>query len=179
MSQLGQACFDCVSNLSGAEPKWRAEHLDRDHERVAMIDLDSLRALYPDDPDDPFHMGLGYANLAAIWPQFEARGAQWLLLTDAVERPEQRVRYERAVPHARVVVVRLDVPLERVHAQLRRRETGGSLDWHLERSVVLQSLMVERGVGDVVVPVDGESPGEVATLVLDVVRQHIATAPSG
>ena len=144
-----------------------------------MIDLDSLRALYPDDPDDPFHMGLGYANLAAIWPQFEARGAQWLLLTDAVERPEQRVRYERAVPHARVVVVRLDVPLERVHAQLRRRETGGSLDWHLERSVVLQSLMVERGVGDVVVPVDGESPGEVATLVLDVVRQHIATAPSG
>lgn len=156
-----------------------ATHLDRDHERVAMIDLDSLRALHPDDPDDLFHMELGYANLAAIWPQFAARGARWLLLTDAVERPEQRARYETAVPGARVVVVRLQVPLERIHAQLRRRETGGSLDWHLKRSVVLQSLMVERGVGDVVVPVDGESPAEVAALVLDAVRQHIAIASPG
>ncbi|WP_188895649.1 hypothetical protein [Microlunatus endophyticus] len=138
-----------------------------------MVDMDSLRALSPDDPADPFHAGLGVENLQAIWPQFAARGARWLLLTDAVERPAQRAVYERAVPDAAVIIVRLDVPIDRVHPQLRGREVGSSLEWHLNRSVELQSMMIERGVGDVIIPVDGQRPSEVARLILDAVQLHV------
>lgn len=154
------------------------ELLDRQGERAAMVDMDSLRALCPDDPADPFHAALGVANLQAIWPQFANRGARWLLLTDAVEHPAQRAVYENAVPTATVIIVRLDVPIDRVHQQLRGREVGGSLDWHLKRSVELQSMMIERGVGDIVVPIDGQNPTEVATLIRNAVQQHQRSATS-
>lgn len=148
------------------------ELLDRQGEHAAMVDMDSLRALCPDDPADPFHAGLGVANLGAIWPHFAQRGARWLLLSDVVEHPAQRTVYESAVPDATVIIVRLDVPIERVHRQLREREVGGSLDWHLKRSVELRSMMTERGVGDVVIPVDGDKPHEVASRILDAIQQH-------
>jgi hypothetical protein len=149
------------------------ELLDREGEPAAMVDMDSLRALCPEDPADPFHAGLGLANLQAIWPQFAVRGARWLLLTDAVEHPAQRAVYEHAVPGAAVIIVRLDVPIDRVHRQLRGREVGSSLEWHLKRSVELQSMMTERGVGDLIVPIDGQKPPEVARLILDAVRHHL------
>lgn len=152
------------------------ELLDREGEAAAMVDMDSLRALSPDDPADPFHAGLGLVNLQAIWPQFAERGARWLLLTDAVEHPTQRAVYEDAVPDATVIIVRLDVPIGRVHQQLRGREVGGSLDWHLKRSVELQSMMIERSVGDVVVSIDGQKPPEAASLILAAVQQHLRSA---
>lgn len=144
-----------------------AELLAQRGESVAMIDLDSLRALWPANPDDPFHARLGLINLSAIWPHFAERGARWLLLTDAVEHPDQRVDYENVVPDAVTIIVRLNVPLERVHERLRRRESGESLDWHLHRSNELQQLMTERGVGDIVVTVDDHDPEAVARLMLD------------
>jgi len=149
-----------------------AELLAQRGESVAMIDLDSLRALWPANPDDPFHARLGLTNLRAIWPHFAERGARWLLLTDAVEHPDQRVDYERAVPDAVTIIVRLDVPLERVHERLRGRESGESLEWHLHRSGELQQLMTERGVGDIVITVDDQDPEAVAQLMLDNIDQR-------
>lgn len=160
---------------SGKSTSMRAlwELLDRQNESVAMVDMDSLRALCPADPVDPFRTSLGIENLRAIWPQFAQRGARWLLLTDAVEHPEQRAVYEDAVPDATVIIVRLDVPIDRVHQQLRGREVGDSLDWHLKRSVELRTIMIERGIGDVVVPIDGQQPAEVAGLILDAVQRQL------
>ena len=64
-----------------------AEIIDRHGESVAAVDVDGLRRLWPGNADDPFHAGLGMANLAAIWPHFAERGARWLLLADVVELP--------------------------------------------------------------------------------------------
>lgn len=150
-----------------------AELLDRRGESVAMVDLDGLRALWPPDPEDPFHAELGMANLSAIWPEFASRGARWLVLSDVVEHPDQRISYQRAIPDSVTTIVRLEVPLARVHERLRRRESGESLDWHLHRSGELQQLMTERGVGDIVITVDGHSPGEVAAMIFTAVRQHV------
>lgn len=111
-----------------------AELLARQGESVAAIDLDSLRTLWPENPDDPFHARLGLTNLSAIWPHFAERGARWLLLTDAVGHPDQRHVYEDAIPDAVIVILRLNVPIDRVHERLRRREAGKSLTWHLHRS---------------------------------------------
>lgn len=165
---------------SGKTTSMRAlwELLDHKGEPAAMVDMDSLRALCPDDPADPFHASLGVANLQAIWPQLADRGARWLLLTDAVEHPAQRTAYENAVPDATVIIVRLDVPINRVHQQLRRREVGGSLDWHLKRSVELRTMMINRGVGDVVVPIDGQEPPEIAGMILEAVQRHLGSAPA-
>ncbi|HEY9290231.1 MAG TPA: GNAT family N-acetyltransferase [Microlunatus sp.] len=149
------------------------ELLEREKESVAMIDMDSLRALLPADQLDPFRTRLGIDNLRAVWPQFARRGARWLLLADVVEHPEQRAVYEDTVPEATVIIVRLDVPIDRIRDQLLGREVGASLDWHLKRSVELRSVMIERGIGDVVVPIDGHKPPEVASLILDAVQHHL------
>lgn len=149
-----------------------AELLAQRGEAVAAIDLDSLRALWPENPDDPFHARLGLANLSAVWPHFAERGAQWLLLTDAVEHPDQRSVYAEAIPGAVTIIVRLDVPLDLVHERLRGRESGGSLAWHLHRSGELQHMMTERGVGDIVLTVDDHGPGQVAALMLDAIQRY-------
>jgi energy-coupling factor transporter ATP-binding protein EcfA2 len=149
-----------------------AELLAQRGEKVAAVDLDSLRTMWPESPDDPFNARLGLTNLSAIWPHFAERGARWLLLTDAVEQPKQRKVYEEAIPGAATIIVRLNVPLDRVHQRLRRRETGGSLEWHLHRSRELQQMMTERGVGDITVTVDDHGPEQVAALMLDEIQQY-------
>lgn len=149
-----------------------AELLAQRGESVAAIDLDSLRALWPENPDDPFHTRLGLTNLSATWPHFAERGARWLLLTDIVEHPDQRSDYEGAIPGALTVILRLDVPLDRVHERLRRRESGESLAWHLHRSDELHQIMTERGVGDIIIAVDDQAPPQVATLMLEQIHRH-------
>jgi hypothetical protein len=149
-----------------------AELLAQRGESVAAIDLDSLRALWPENPDDPFHARLGLTNLGLIWPHFAERGARWLLLTDIVEHPDQRSVYEDAIPGALLVILRLNVPLDRVHERLRRRESGESLAWHLHRSGELHRMLTERGVGDIIVAVDDQDPPQVATLMLEEIERY-------
>jgi adenylylsulfate kinase len=143
------------------------ELLDARGETVAMIDVDALRRVWPANPADPFHVRLGLANLAAIWPNLHRAGVDWLLLADVVERPEERADYQAAVPGSRVTIVRLDVPLDRIHDRLHGREQGESLNWHLHRSGELQSIMTDRGIGDQLIAVDDHRPDEVATMILE------------
>jgi ribose 1,5-bisphosphokinase PhnN len=156
-----------------------AELLAERGESVAAVDLDSLRMVWPANPDDLFHARLGLTNLSAIWPHFAERGTTWLLLTDAVEHSGQRSGYQEAIPASVTIIVRLDVPLDRVHERLRGRESGESLAWHLRRAGELQKMMTRRGVGDVVIKVDDQSPREVAELVLQEIRRLEPTALSG
>lgn len=149
-----------------------AELLHGQGEPVAAVDVDGLRRLWPANPDDPFHMRLGMANLGGMWPHFAERGARWLLLADVVEHSDQREDYRRAVPGAEVVIVRLDVPLDRVRDRLRVRERDESLAWHLHRSGELQQIMTERGVGDIVIAVEDHDPATVADMILDGVQRR-------
>lgn len=57
----------------------------------ACGDMDGLRDAWPAPPDDRFNTALGLRNLAAIWRNFQAAGAQRLILADVVER---LARYE-------------------------------------------------------------------------------------
>jgi energy-coupling factor transporter ATP-binding protein EcfA2 len=149
-----------------------AELLAQRGESVAAIDIDSLRALWPQNPADPFHARLGMTNLSAIWPHFAERGARWLLLADVVEHPDQRSDYEDAIPDALILILRLEVPLDRVHERLRRRESDESLAWHLHRSGELHQMMTERGVGDIIIAVDDQDPQQVATLMLEEIQRY-------
>jgi hypothetical protein len=132
----------------------------------AAIDLDCLRSCHPTPRDDPFHMALGLRNLAAVWANYRAAGAERLVLVDVVEKREYLAGYREAMPGADIMVVRLTATLESLHKRLEGRESGASLEWHTARAAELLALMDERAVEDVLVQTEGKAVVEVAREVL-------------
>lgn len=128
----------------------------------AVVDQDWLRSSFPRPADDPFHMALGMRNLAAIWLNFRAAGAERLILADVVETPAQRADYLAAVPDAQLTVVRLHAALPTLLQRLARRETNASLAWHQARAAELEEIMTRNRVEDLLVETDGKSVAEVA-----------------
>ena len=132
---------------------------------TALIDMDFLRCAWPQVT--AWNHQLGYDNFAAIAVNHQAIGVRCFVVADVVESLEQRADYESAVPGARVVIVRLDVPLDVIEARLRVRETAESIEWFLARAPELQEILTRNGIGDLVVKVDGHSGAEVAKEIFD------------
>jgi hypothetical protein len=132
----------------------------------AMIDVDWLRWCHPAPQNDPFHMALGLRNLAAVWANYRAAGAERLVLVDVVEDMEYLAGYREAMPSADITVVRLTATLESLHRRLEERESGASLEWHKARAGELLELMDEQAVEDVLVQTEGKTAVEVAQEVL-------------
>jgi hypothetical protein len=122
----------------------------------AMVDADQLRWCYPALPDDRFRVALGLRNLAAVWANYHAAGAQRLVLADVVEQRSDVAGYQQAIPGAAIVVVRLRASLATIERHLRGRETGASLDWHLHRAAELTASMERHQVGDLLIETDGK-----------------------
>ncbi len=138
-----------------------SDQLNASNQPHGVIDVDYLRTCYPASADDPFNMVLGLRNIAAVCANYRAAGAIKLLV-DVVETPEQRAGYEQAIPGAQVQIIRLTASLDTLHQRLQGRETGDSLRWHLARAAELSTLMVARGIGDIVIATDGQSAQQVA-----------------
>ncbi|HEY3285169.1 MAG TPA: hypothetical protein VGN26_23095 [Armatimonadota bacterium] len=136
----------------------------------AWVDVDLLRTCYPSPPDDPFHMALGLANLAAVCANYRAAGAERLVLADVVEAPEAVPCYEEAIPGARITVVRLSACIETLHGRLDGREEGEDLRWHRNRAVELTGIMESTGVGDLIIRTDGRRPAAIASEALQRAR---------
>lgn len=132
----------------------------------AVVDLDQLRCCYPRPPRDRFHTALGLRNLAVVWANYRAAGAERLILADVVETRAEVAGYGDAVPGAEIVVVRLRAALPTLHRRLEGREAGASLEWHQERAAELATLMERNQVEDLPVDTDGRSILEVAQEVL-------------
>jgi adenylylsulfate kinase len=128
----------------------------------AVVDQDWLRACLPAPPHDTFHMALGLKNLAAVWANYCAAGAERLIIADVVETERDRAQYQTAVPGADVTVVRLHATLPTLHARLARRDAGASLAWHQQRAAELILLMERNGIGDLIINTEGKTEGEVA-----------------
>jgi len=107
----------------------------------AVVDQDWLRSCLPGPPHDPFQMALGLKNLAAVWANYRAAGAERLIIADVVETQSDRAHYQTAVPGADLTVVRLHATLPTLHARLARRDAGASLVWHQQRAAELIRLM--------------------------------------
>ena len=128
----------------------------------ALVDLDWLRWCYPNPADDPFHMALGRRNLAAVWANYRAAGAERLILVDIVESRAEVVRYEAAVPGAAIVVVRLQAALPTILRRLEGREAGASLAWHQQRAAELATQMERDQVEDLLVDTEGKVAADIA-----------------
>lgn len=150
---------------------WEArELLGRHGVSNLLVDMDYLRMLYPEPPDDRFASAFGLRNLTAMWPNIQASNARVVIIPGVVESMTARANYEGAMPDAEVVVVRLDVPMATLHARLTKREAPDHLDWYLQRAPELQRIMERESVGDVVVPVAAEdTPQDVAKKVVSAI----------
>ena len=98
----------------------------------AAIDLDGLAVMHPQRA--PHGQRLAFANLAAVWPNYAAAGAERLIVAIVVEDRANLDHYRAAVPGAhQPIVCRLTAPLSLMHERLRIREPGMFLDLALAR----------------------------------------------
>lgn len=142
-----------------------AEMLEKRDVSCAAIDMDALRWFHPTPADDPFGTAVGYRHLAFMAETYRSMGIPTLILADVVETSEDRRKLAEALKGYSLVIVRLDVALERMQDRLRQRESEAQLAWHLNRASELQGIMERNGIGDIVVAVDAESPEEVAVTI--------------
>jgi chloramphenicol 3-O-phosphotransferase len=132
----------------------------------ALIDLDWLRWCSPSPSDDPFHIDLGLANLALVWANYYAAGAQRLILTDIVESRALLAQYQAAIPAASITVVRLQASLATIQRRLTGREVGSSLAWHQQRAAELVAQWDAQPVEDLRVDTEEKSALAIAEEIL-------------
>ena len=135
--------------------------LERAGVPAAMVDAE-LAYFHPKPPGDPHGYAVAEDALRALWRVYAAAGHTRLLLARVVEDDEQRGIVERAVPGARVRLLRLVASPSVIAARLAQREIGSGLAWHERRSAEIAASTLGE-------PVDAErSVGEIA---LDVLRR--------
>lgn len=134
----------------------------------ALIDLDWLRWASPRSAGDPFNCAMGYRNLAAVWANYRAGGAERLVLVDVVETGAELIDYRQAIPDATIKVVRLTAPLPTILRRLEGRESGDNLAWHQRRAPELIGIMDRNGIGDLRIETEGRAS---TTIALDILSQ--------
>jgi hypothetical protein len=95
---------------------------------AAYIDLDQLGFLHPAPADDPGNHRVKARNLAALWRNYRAAGAQCLVMTGCAGARTAIRAYADALPAAAVTVCRLHAG----RAELTRRILlrGRGMSWH-------------------------------------------------
>jgi energy-coupling factor transporter ATP-binding protein EcfA2 len=136
--------------------------LDRAGTAHALVDMDWLRWCHPSPDHDPFHIALGLRNLAAVWANCRAAGAERLLLVDIVESGEDLAGYRAAVPGADIVVARLRASLPTIMSRLEGREVGADLEWHRRRAAELSGIMERNRIGDLIVDTEEKTVADLA-----------------
>lgn len=132
----------------------------------AAIDVDALSYVFPRPASDPFGAEVALANLAAVWANDRAAGAERLVLARVVQHRSDLPAFEAAIPGAQITVCRITAPASLVETRLRAREVGAGLDWHLRRAAELSTILDEARCEDVVVANDGRPIAAVAAEVL-------------
>jgi len=132
----------------------------------AVIDLDHLRRAYPKPTNDPFHMKLGYKNLASLWKNYKAVGITHLIVPNVVENKKELKQLKSAVLNSDIHVVHLKADIKTIHSRLRNRDTGDSLKWHLDRAVVLTEQLEKSRVEDFTVDTKNKSVTKIAKEII-------------
>jgi hypothetical protein len=128
----------------------------------ACVDMDWLGAYAPRPEHDPFGADMAFRNLAAMWANFQAGGAQRIVVAAIIGSREDVRKYERAIPGAEVTVCRLHAPVAVLHERVRKREIGSALHWHLHRALEHVEMFEGSGVEDFTVDTEGRSVRDVA-----------------
>lgn len=105
-------------------------------------------------------------NLSCVVANFLEAGATRLLIAGVIEGPADLAVYSRCIPNAKIQVCRLTADLDLRRKRLRMREKGAGLDWHLDRTVELDTILDRAKIEDFSVD-NGDRPlREVALEIL-------------
>jgi hypothetical protein len=131
----------------------------------AALDLDALVWQWP--PSSPWNADLMFENLASIWDNYKAHGVTHLVLARVQKDRNELDRYRAAVPGAEIKVCRLVASeATRIERLRRRMPPGPALDWHLNRTVELETELDSIKGEDFVVENGNRSTSEAALEVL-------------
>lgn len=142
-----------------------AELLEHRDISCAMVDMDQLRWFHPTPEGDRFGGSVGRRHIGYMAQTYRDMGIPTLILADVIETSAGRQALADALPGYELIVVRLNVGMERLHDRLRTRESERQVAWHLNRAQELQDIMTSNGVGDIVIDVDDETPEQVAEAI--------------
>jgi adenylylsulfate kinase-like enzyme len=147
---------------------------------AAYVDLDQLGFCYSAAADDDSH-AVKARSLAAIWANYQAAGAQQLIMVGPVDSDRAAATYAAALPAAVITLCRLHAGPDELAWRIRERGHGGS--WpqpgdplagqspaHL-RGVADQaasdaSALERAAVGALRIDTDGRTATDVADLVV-------------
>jgi hypothetical protein len=132
--------------------------------RCALVDTDMIGLCLPSNEDDPQHHNLKARNLGALWPAFQAVGAQCLILTGGVEEPHQVGLYVERLPGADVTVCQLTLSESEHRARIAERN-GKSVAW-ADDLIAEGAELNGAEFADVRVDTGGLSVAESATQIL-------------
>jgi adenylylsulfate kinase len=115
----------------------------------AVVDLDWLRRFWPGPADDSYNSALGLRNLRPVARNYFDAGATRIVLAGVIETRGDRDHHQDAVG-VPLTVCRLRVDLSVVRARLVRRHEGAAavLQWHLDRSGELDTILDAAAVED-------------------------------
>lgn len=136
---------------------------------TAVVDTDQLAQFGP-PPKLRVPGGGGYdelkcVNLAAVWANFRAAGARFVVAAAVIDSVALRQRYMVSLAGCDIRVVRLVADVETVRNRLRQRETGSKLERHL-RTLDRHGLApIDTAVADFTVRND-RAPAEIADEIL-------------
>lgn len=114
----------------------------------ALVDLAWLGVCWPPPHDDPWNERLAHRNLACMWSNFRAAGAERLLVCRVLEARSLLRRIVEAVPGADITVIGLRAPLDVLHARIRAREAGRNAGWYLDAATYLAQKLERSPVED-------------------------------
>jgi hypothetical protein len=103
----------------------------------ATGDMDNFSEFFPHPPGDPFGIAISLQNLAAVWRNYRAAGAERLILAGVMLGADDINGVCGAVPGADITLCRLRADVTILKDRVRRRELGAGLEWHVERAAVL------------------------------------------
>lgn len=130
----------------------------------ACIDIDAVSYSWPQR--GAFNHITALENLRSLWANFRAAGASRLAIAGVVERVQDIEAFRDAVPGARITVCRLIASESTRIARLNRRQVGAGLQWHLQRTTELESVLDACALHDFVVVNEDRAIRHVAVEVL-------------
>ena len=130
----------------------------------AFVDRDALSMSWP--PRGRFNVDLANRNLAAVWMNFRAHGAERLIVAGVLESTDDVDALRAAVPGAAIMVCRLRASAAVREMRLRAREHGVNREWHLARSSELETILDRVAIDDFAVENDGRPLVAVAHEIL-------------
>ena len=133
--------------------------------RHATVELEELARCWTPEIG-PARRAFVHSNLAAVWSNFAAVGADRLIVSALVEHRSDLEGLSQAVPGAEVTIARLHAPLVVLEQRIRSREAGEAVGGELDGARWWTRHFEQHQPEDFMLATDGRPVHEVAEELL-------------